>query len=169
MFNLKLQQIMKKKLLLTLFTMLLTAGQAWAQWEQQKRVTQVVVWNADQTYTVYKCADQPTINMQDDQMVLTVNDTQVYYPANEVRKFTFDDGSLTPVERTKKQATFDITQERIVVSDLGQGSVNVYDANGRQMAAAKSEGGQATVNISQLRRGVYVVKAGNTNFKFLKR
>jgi len=154
-----------------LFALLTCIGQVSAQWERYARITQVLIWNADGTYAAYKCSEQPTVMTDSLQLMITFNDgTLLTFPSTEVRKFTFDDAQLTPVEQLAKQATFDINQQAISVTDLKAGAaVMVYDSNGRLMAKAKAKDGKARVNISNLRRGVYVVKAGSNNFKFLKR
>ncbi|MCH5246504.1 MAG: T9SS type A sorting domain-containing protein [Muribaculaceae bacterium] len=49
-------------------------------------------------------------------------------------------------------------------------NVVVYNLNGATVAAAQADGaGVATVNISQLAGGVYIVRAGNQCVKFVKR
>ena len=162
---------MKKTLLSMILMLVLGTAQTWAQWEAETRISRVLVWNNDGKYNVFKCSDHPEVTV--DSLFLSISvgaSTVLQFPADEVRKFTFDDEQMTPVEQVNKQALFDILPDAILVSDLPKGSaVLVYDANGRLRSKAKVSDGQARVNTSALRRGVYVVKAGNTNFKFLKR
>ena len=162
---------MNKKLLLLLMVLISSTGQLLAQsWDSTAKITQVVVWNSDSTYTVYKCTDHPSVAVNETNLVITVNGTDVLFPANEVRKFTFDDEQLTVIEDVTTQGTYEITQDAINVDNLKDGTIlTIYDTNGRLIAQNKSANGTVSVNISNLPNGVYVVKAGNTNFKFLKR
>lgn len=160
-----------KKLLLFLCLWLGMSVAARAQyWDSVKKITQVLVWNADGTYAAYRCADHPVVKVVDREFILRVNGTEVIFPADEARKFTFDDEQLTPVEGTTMQGSFDVTQDAVKADGLKPGTaVEVYDLNGRRVATAKAAAGSASVDISALSRGVYVVKAGSTNFKFMKR
>ena len=162
---------MNKKLLLLLMVLIGSTGRLLAQsWDSTAKITQVLVWNSDSTYTVYKCTDHPSVAVNETNLVITVNGTDVLFPANEVRKFTFAEDGQTAIEDVTTQGTYEITQDAITVDNLKDGIVmTIYDTNGRLIAQSKSANGTVSVNISNLPNGVYIVKAGNTNFKFLKR
>ena len=161
-----------KKLLLLLMVAVCSTGQALGQsvWDNVERVTQVLVWSSDSTYTVYKCADNPTVYADETGLVLSVNGTQVVFPGNEVRKFTFADEASTGVENAVAKGTYEITQNLVKVDGLVAGTlVAIYDTGGRLVTQSKAVTGNVAIDISSLSHGVYVVKAGSTNFKFMKR
>ena len=163
----------KKKFLLLLMMIVCSTWQSLAQssWDGVAKFTQVLVWNTDGTFTAYKCADHPAVYPDSTGLVLKVNDTQVVFPLNEVRKFTFDDDQLSDIEETaQRNGTYEITQNYIKVDDLKAGTVvAIYDVNGKLAIQKQASDGSASIDISSLSHGVYVVKAGNTNFKFMKR
>ena len=164
---------MSRKKILTMALLCLTVGlPRMLAWEgPEMKIKMVLVWNTDGTYVAYNCSHHPEMKTDSVNITLTVGDSiSVYYPLNEVRRLTFDDEGLTPVEQVAKQGVVSINQQSVIISDLKAGTtVVVYDANGRMVAKSKSANGQANVNISRLPYGVYVVRAGNVNFKFLKR
>ncbi|MBQ7422555.1 MAG: T9SS type A sorting domain-containing protein [Prevotella sp.] len=50
----------------------------------------------------------------------------------------------------------------------GDTNLAVYDATGKLMASTRSNGSEATIDISHFRKGVYVLQAGNQVVKFVK-
>ena len=160
---------MKKKLLLTLVALMGLALHVSAQWEKESSVTTVVLWAEDGTSAEYKCSDHPVVRHDGNELVLTVNKTEIRISDKEGVSFTIKE-DLTGVEQVERKGIVDINQESINLSELKKGTViTVYDTNGRQLIKTKTSEDQAQVNIGNLPHGVYVVKAGGINFKFLKR
>lgn len=160
---------MKKKLLLTLVALMGLALHVSAQWEKESSVTTVVLWAEDGTSAEYKCSDHPVVHHEGNELVLTVNKTEIRISDKEGVSFTIKE-DLTGVEQVERKGIVDINQESISLSEMKKGTVvSVYDTNGRQLLKTKTSEGQAKVNIGNLPHGVYVVKAGGINFKFLKR
>ena len=152
-------------LMLPLMTM---SAQDNTNWDEVASIKKVLVWENDGSYTVYMCSDQPEVYIEKESLVLSVNNTKVLYPANEVRRFTFADDNLTPIEETKVNGSFNITENVIQVFDLKGNDVSIYDMSGRMVSKEHVSGGNVELKISDLQKGVYVVKAGNINFKFQK-
>jgi len=160
---------MKKKLFLTLLAMVGIAMQVSAQWEKERSVTTVVLWAEDGTSAEYKCSDRPVVRHDGNELVLTVNGTELRISDTQSANFIVKE-DLTGVKQVEKKGSVEVSQERISLADLKPGTeVMVYDTNGRQLLTAKAGEGQAQVNIGNLPHGIYVVKAGGINFKFLKR
>ena len=165
---------MKKKLLLLLMAVACSTLQSLAQssWENVAKVTNVLVWNVDSTFTAFKCADQPVVRPDATGLIIEVNGTQITFPLNEARKFTFatDEQVAAGIENPVNNGTYEITQNGISVEDLKDGTViAIYDISGKTVARKQAVGGSASIDTSSLPHGVYVVKAGNINFKFMKR
>lgn len=159
------------RILILVFFMLPVLGvsaQDNTDWEEVASITKLLVWENDDTYTIYMCSDHPEVYIEKESLVLSVNNTKVLYPANEVRRFTFADDSLTPIEETKLNGSFNITENLIQVFDLHDSDVSIYDMSGRLVRKERVIDGMLDLNISDLQKGVYVVKAGNVNFKFQK-
>lgn len=88
--------------------------------------------------------------------VLTVTTTSmgIDFPFAEVEKITFED------------ATDGI--EALTVND-GSGQLLIYDLSGKLVRQGTASESGATVNLSTLRSGVYVVKDGKRTYKITKR
>ena len=140
-----------------------------AQWEKERSVTTVVLWAEDGTSAEYKCSDRPVVRHDGNELVLTVNNTELRISDKQAASFTLKE-DLTGIEQLERKGVVEINQERVSLSDLRPGTdVMVYDTNGRKLLTTKAGEGQVQVNIGQLPHGIYVVKAGGINFKFLKR
>lgn len=160
---------MKERLLLTLVALVGFAMQVSAQWEKERSVTTVVLWAEDGTSAEYKCSDRPVVRHDGNELVLTVNNTELRISDKQAASFTLKE-DLTGIEQLERKGVVEINQERVSLSDLRPGTdVMVYDTNGRKLLTTKAGEGQVQVNIGQLPHGIYVVKAGGINFKFLKR
>lgn len=161
---------MKKNLLTFLLSLVCMTG-AFAV-NEVTDYAYVVLWNADGTCNVYKCADRPMIIPEEENLRFLVNDTEVLFPCTEVLKITF---STTPevdtaVEEVKQNACFDLTQNYVKVTGLDDAKmVSIYSSDGKRMLNAKPSNGEVTIDISHLKKGVYIVQCGKTNFKFLKK
>ena len=68
------------------------------------------------------------------------------------------------------KAQFTVVGDQVAVTGMKAGSaVNIYDMNGRMVAAASADAeGNATISTASLNRGVYVVTNGTTTQKFMK-
>ena len=90
-------------------------------------------------------------------LTVTTESMTVEFPFAEVEKITFEDGNEDGVET-------------LSVRDGSGAIVHVYDLSGklvRQGIAATH--GSASVNLSTLRPGVYVVRDGKRTYKVTKR
>lgn len=140
-----------------------------AQWEKERSVTTVMLWADDGTVAEYKCSDRPVVRHDGNELLLTVNNTELRISDNEGASFTIKE-DLTAVEGIEKRGVVEVGQERIDLSELKPGTaVTIYDTNGRQILSKKAAKGNARMDIGNLPHGIYIVKAGSINFKFLKR
>lgn len=94
----------------------------------------------------------------------------VEIPCNEVATFTvIEDSSITDVydgshsgiAETELAPKVSITSTAITASE----SITLYDLRGAKVASAAAVNGPATLPISSLAKGVYIVKAGQTTLK----
>lgn len=100
-------------------------------------------------------SEQPSVTFGKPE-VLTVTSTSmtVEFPFNEIERITFDDVPSAVQALTVREET---------------GSVLIYDLSGKLMRKVVSEQGTATVDLSTLRPGVYIVKDGKRSYKVVKR
>ncbi len=99
-------------------------------------------------------AEQPKITFSaDDVMTVTSSTLTLDFPYSEVEKITFDD-NVTPVQ------TLTVRE--------GNTQLLIYDLSGKLVRQATSHDGTASVNLSSLKPGVYVVKDGKRTYKIRK-
>jgi len=61
-------------------------------------------------------------------------------------------------------------QGKLNLGGLPMGTpVIIFDSNGRQRLSTKTSGGDTPIDTNMLPSGIYIVKAGNTVFKFIKK
>jgi hypothetical protein len=87
-------------------------------------------------------------------LLVTAGDVTVEFPFSEVEKITFEEG-LTSVES-------------ITVRE-GDTQVSIYDLSGRMVRQYVAKEGSATVSLSSLPAGTYIIKDGKRAYKVMKR
>lgn len=96
----------------------------------------------------------------------------VEYAMDNVESITLvdDNSGVTAITNDSDKLRFTITDSEIVIDGMEADSrADVYDANGRHAASAISDtNGHATVNVSNIGKGVYVVSTTTHSFKFIK-
>ncbi len=137
---------MKKRLLFVLIA-LLTTMVTWAS-ETGKGL---VVWlnNGDKTEVLF--TELPEITYEDGNVILKGTTVNLSWPIVDLQKITFADDILTGI---KSVESGDL--------DLLSGHFDVYDLSGKIVRKdAKS--------LSELPKGVYIVKDGNVTIKVVRK
>ena len=137
---------MKKRLLFVLIALLTTMA-TWAS-ETGKGL---VVWlnNGDKTEVLF--TELPEITYEDGNVILKGTTVNLSWPIVDLQKITFADDILTGI---KSVESGDL--------DLLSGHFDVYDLSGKIVRKdAKS--------LSELPKGVYIVKDGNVTIKVVRK
>lgn len=158
---------MRTQKLFTLLLLWLTASGAWAQ-------NVIVVCQKDGTVAKFAFTEKPVVTYSGDELVMTTNKTSVQYPMNRLLKIYFDVAEVPDgidVEVTQPEdVQFAFRDGGLVVSGGKAGAVvNLYRLNG--VAAGQfrlDDNGCVTISTDHLSRGVYIMKAEQVSFKFLK-
>lgn len=107
-------------------------------------------------------------------IVENISGLSVELPISEFASFTFDkeeipDG-INNVATNDGNVTFGLSCETLDVMGLSEDvTIMIFDAAGKLRVEGRSDvNGAATLNISGLDKGVYIVKAGNNTFKFIR-
>lgn len=103
----------------------------------------------------FSFSDQPQITFPSpDVLTVTSKDMTVEFPYDEVEKINFNDADANAIASLT------------VRDDISQ--VLIYDLTGKLVRKAAATNGSASVNLSTLRPGVYVVKDGRRSYKVKK-
>ena len=96
-------------------------------------------------------------------------DHELRLPMSTVQRYTYTDSpdAITTVE-LKPVVLF--KGNEIALSNHPAGTVAmVYNVSGMLVKRATSTGGDATISLAELPKGVYVITIGSSTYKFMKR
>lgn len=136
--------------------------------------------NAQQSVELYdKIGDAPVQTLQLSEVqsirfggpslviVTPVNIITGEYELKKVRKLTFQPSINTAINTASDKEQIVRKGNMIEISGMKSNTdVAIYSVNGQCLATKRWDG--AGIDISSLRPGVYVLKVGNTTFKFNK-
>lgn len=129
----------------------------------------VIKTKGGQSVTYYLSA-RPTVTFSGSNLVLKTSDVEVNYPIADIVEITFDLSTEIQKIKSDSQISFTINGNEIVANGLNKGEkMQLYTVDGKQVASTTTNAdGAASVDISSLGRGAYVVKAGKKSYKILK-
>ena len=100
------------------------------------------------------------------------NETTIEYPLDNLHKYILDTPTSTGIDAAKGVSgeIKNIAGDIILTGFDAAMPVNVFDVNGMEIFVAEtSADGSLTIRMSQYPAGVYIIKANNKTFKFIKR
>lgn len=135
---------MKRILLLSLFTVILSISECFAQ--SSVNILQ-------KSGEVYSCSfkDKPIITYKENVLCLSSASVKIEYPLSELEKLTFSENES------------DIESLRV---DANSVEVCIYTANGQLM---KTGTGSFMLDFKDLPSGAYIIKQGETTTKIIKK
>jgi hypothetical protein len=125
----------------------------------------------------YKLSEKPQVRLLGAETTVTSNRGVMTFETEKIWKFTLTAGDATPVlspvlpASPEAQGSVSRSDDALVFSGCRPGEpVYVYTAGGRIYAQHRigSDGG-LELSLGSLRPGMYIVKAGSVNIKFLKK
>ena len=157
---------MKAKTILTISILLLTmfySGTLSAQ--------RLVIWQKDGTKVCYNLDEQPKTTFTTEDLVITTATATISYPLVKIQRYTYEGGALS-VQDVKVDGINILHEgDNVIVKCLANGkSVTVYGIDGKQLVTKHSDGSDSlTLSLANLPAGVYMIKADEITYKFLKR
>ncbi|MBP3227384.1 MAG: T9SS type A sorting domain-containing protein [Bacteroidaceae bacterium] len=158
---------MKKTLLLIAALIVCIAAQA------QTSGQTLVVWLTDGTRVVHDLADQPETTFQDGALYINSATVSVSYPLEKVARYTYE-GNFPEVGIQQVNAgEVRVSQgaDAMRFDGLPDGTaLELYSPDGRRLQSLKAAAGRPTeVSLKGLPTGTYIVKVGDTSYKFYKK
>lgn len=133
-----------------------------------------IINKVDGSTVEYQFQDEPVITISEDNFLVRLvssPDDGVLYPMADVVNITFDKQvGVQAIEGDTNHVTFGISRETLDVAGLAPGAdIYIYNTAGSLcIKAVCNADGAASVNISSLGSGVFVVNAGGNAFKFIR-
>lgn len=138
----------------------------------------LVVWTRDGDKVLYSLNEQPSIKYDGEgNFVVRTSRVEVVYPVVDVRMFTLADtdnprpDEPMSIPDVSSDSGFRFSDEAVSFSSLPQGSlVRIYSTSGMLIGSVKAdESGSASINLSDLTQGVYIIKTENITHKIIKK
>lgn len=166
-FNFKNKYItMRKRILLTIATMLLTAGNITAN-----AADSIILWRANGEKITINIGERPKLTFVKGEVIITTAKGSVAYPAQELQRCTYE-STADGIEGTtaSKMPTLTMDGNSVTITGLPSASqVAVYSVNGLQLGLMQANSsGKATVSTTSMQEGVYIIKTAAGNFKIRK-
>lgn len=158
---------MKKKL--TLMTLLLMiSAMTWAQEATQR----LVVWQKSGEKVYFDLTEEPETTFEDDQLVIKTTNTTAFYLLANVLRYTYE-GPMTAIDGPQLkpgEVRFLQGDDRMAFDGLPEGTeLELYSLDGKKLSTQQARSGQRTViSLAGQPAGTYMVKVGDTTYKFLK-
>ena len=153
---------MKKKRLLTwVICCLVGASMAYAQNSQ----TALVVRMTDDAVESFYLSEKPEVTFEGQDLKIVSSKIEVNFPRSDVKEVYFDkvETGIKQVAMNELRFVYQNDSE-ITLYGLKDADkpIRVYDANGQlSRADIQISGDSATISLSSLRNGIYIIKTGN--------
>lgn len=146
---------------ITTFAMIATGQRAMAQ--------TLVLHHPDGKTTDVELFTQPRVEFQNDKVLITSTVLNIEYPKNQVLRFTYR-GGLLAVTAPKAEAAMSRDGDRLVFHNVkASDNVSVYTPNGiRVPVRLNRSGNTATLSLSQIPSGVYLLSVNGRTSKFTR-
>ena len=134
--------------------------------------TAFIVLMKDGSTQTYRLTDRPVITIQDRQLHIQSEVGDVLIPVGNIIRYTFERYDLTGVmDLREEEPEMEYRNSELVVTGLKVGTnVDIYDLSGKLVRHLESRrNGSYRLSLSDLSKGVYVVKVNQTTLKILKR
>ena len=130
----------------------------------------LVLWHANGTTTDVELYTQPQVKFQNDKVLITSTVLDMEYPKTDVLRFTYK-GSASGISNTKTKA--DVSQEngQLVFHGIkSSDNIAIYNTKGiRIPIRLQRSGSTATLPLSAIHSGVYLLNVNGRTSKFTKR
>lgn len=157
---------MRSKTILTITILLLTLFIS-----ENICAQRLVIWQKDGTKVSYDLDERPKTTFTSEDLVITTATATISYPLAKIQRYTYEGGGLSVQEVKVDGIIISHEGDIVIVKGLTNGkSVTVYSIDGKQLKAKRSDGSDSlTLSLANLPAGVYMIKADEITYKFLKR
>lgn len=119
----------------------------------------------------YKFEDEPVASFDGENLVMNVIEQHISYPMADIVNLTIGKTEKeSGVADVKADMTVFVSRDAVTIAGLEEGeTVAVYDMAGMAVVGGKTDAaGNFSASLSELPKGVYIVKAGKNSFKFIR-
>ena len=137
-------------------------------------VQRLVVWQKSGGKVYFDLTDEPETTFEEGRLVIKTSKTTISYPLTDVLRYTYEGGTITDVGEAATrpgEVRYMQNENAMAFEGLPAGTtLEVYSLDGVKVTTVKAvEGRRTTVSLANQPAGTYIIKAGDTSFKFMKR
>ena len=134
----------------------------------------LVVRLKDGTEVQFIASEKLTVTNNGNDVVFKSTTATATYPRSNVAKFYFKPAVLNSVEKIQNEQRINFLMQRdyiLITSTEKLTKPMIYNINGMMLATSVNQisTNSATISISSLPRGIYIVTANKQSFKFIKK
>lgn len=131
----------------------------------------LVIWQKNGTKVSYNLDERPKTTFTAEDLVITTATATISYPLVKIQRYTYEGGTLSVQYVKADGISISHEGDNVIVKGLTNGkSVTVYSIDGKQLKTKCSDGSDSlTLSLANLPAGVYMIKADEITYKFLKR
>jgi hypothetical protein len=121
--------------------------------------------------TAFFLKDKPNVTFEGTNLKVASDKETVTFALSDVLRFTYVKKDLTGIDETVADPTKVSYEDGVlVISQLKQGAVvDIYSLDGKLLRQLKAfHSGTYRLNLSELAKGLYLVKADNVTYKITK-
>jgi hypothetical protein len=129
----------------------------------------LVVEMRDGSTANFLLSDKPRITFTGEHIRVLSDDCSMEFVRSNVKKYHFSEEVSSDVAEILTESQVTIENEMLVLCGVAENTpISVYTTNGILVKQTMAVGGNATISLSGLASGFYIVTFNNTTFKFLK-
>ena len=130
----------------------------------------IVIWTKDRKSMSFLLEDSPKVSITEADIVVKSKQVEVYYPITDYLKFAFEknhNGSNVESVFHSDRIYIQFTAKLAEIFNLTPNeTISIYSINGVKEMSSKADS-EGKISIPNLSSGIHILKANNTNFKFM--
>ena len=138
---------------------------------QADGVNAVVFWKTDGQKVTVLLDEQPKVMFTADALRVQARQSELSFPAGEVRRFTYETVDATGIASASRgEVRFRLSDNVLHLSALqGRSPIEIYSADGKLLrSVAADAAGSGVVDVRGFPAGVYVIKTSVGTLKIRK-
>lgn len=135
---------------------------------QAQNSTSIIVKQKGGNETIFDLTTNPVITFEGENMVIVNSFTSITIPIDDIEDYVI---SKTATEVSELVLQPQYTRGHVMFTGLTKGTViHVYTIGGKNVAKHKTDDfGIADINLDNLPKGIYIVKASNRSIKIINK
>lgn len=131
----------------------------------------LVITLTDATVATYDLATQPVITFNETDLILNSTEVSTSYDRTRISEFHFEEHTTDGIHSLRPNTSMAFSYvdgQTVQVSGTAASQVELYSLDGQRLMNAKPKDGVATLSLSSLPSGTYVVRTGTQSIKITK-